>query len=515
MHARWIAWGILGLTCTGLPAQETALTPPLPSAIQEIEVIYTEGQAPKVSLKALAAPPPAQAYRLSGPRVDLLPRISAIRPFGPCQIRVDRGAPPLKLEMNTSRAGQGGALLTLQQEGRVLDALSYDILHLRGEVSRPITLALADEAALQREDNVLLTRIEGPFDLRIHLKLAAQRLDLRRLAALILLPEWQESQLALERVALEQTAKPPHQATGFGFWVWRYQVAVAQSEKVLAACQQAGCNRLLVQLPSLQDPASLWQGYARFLAASQARGIEAYALDGEPEAIYDPAPLMNKVRRLGTLLAEGSWAGLQLDLEPYLLEGFVANEATLLQYLAAIDQIQTVLPAKTRLSVVMPFWFTSLTVWGRPVAFAVADRADEIAIMSYRTDLGELRIIAEDMLRYGDLTGTPVWLSVETLSLPIERHLVLKSGPRRDRADAYLDRLAHRLVLASLPANIEAHDGFRVHHRVEVWPERLTFAGQCRLRVRSAINTILTTVPNVSLAGILIHDLDAFLALPD
>ena len=40
------------------------------------------------------------------------------------------------------------------------------------------------------------------------------------------------------------------------------------------------------------------------------------------------------------------------------------------------------------------------------------------------------------------------------------------------------------------------------------------YTDQCRPRVRSAINTILTTVPNVSLAGILIHDLDAFLALP-
>jgi hypothetical protein len=105
MHARWIAWGILELTCTGLPAQEIALTPPLPPAIQEIEVVYTEGQAPRVSLKALEASPPTQAYRLSGPRVELLPRISAIRPFGPCQIRVGRGAPSLKLELNTSRAG--------------------------------------------------------------------------------------------------------------------------------------------------------------------------------------------------------------------------------------------------------------------------------------------------------------------------------------------------------------------------------------------------------------------------
>jgi hypothetical protein len=48
MHARWIAGGFLGLTCTGLPAQEIALTPPLPPAIQEIEVIYTGQCRPRV-----------------------------------------------------------------------------------------------------------------------------------------------------------------------------------------------------------------------------------------------------------------------------------------------------------------------------------------------------------------------------------------------------------------------------------------------------------------------------------
>ena len=48
MHARWIAWGILGLTCTGLPAQEIALTPPLPPAIQEIEMIYIDQCRPRV-----------------------------------------------------------------------------------------------------------------------------------------------------------------------------------------------------------------------------------------------------------------------------------------------------------------------------------------------------------------------------------------------------------------------------------------------------------------------------------
>ena len=65
----------------------------------------------------------------------------------------------------------------------------------------------------------------------------------------------------------------------------------------------------------------------------------------------------------------------------------------------------------------MPFWFTSTVHRSRPLAFAVMDRADEVAVMSYRTDVQELTAISEDTLRYGFLTGIPVWLGMETTRL--------------------------------------------------------------------------------------------------
>ena len=39
----------------------------------------------------------------------------------------------------------------------------------------------------------------------------------------------------------------------------------------------------------------------------------------------------------------------------------------------------------------MPFWLTAQFARNRAVAFAVMDLADEVAIMSYRTHLEELR----------------------------------------------------------------------------------------------------------------------------
>jgi len=122
--------------------------------------------------------------------------------------------------------------------------------------------------------------------------------------------------------------------------------------------------------------------------------------------------------------------------------------------------------------------------------------------------------ITEDILRYGELIGTPVWLALETRPLPVERHVVLTREPRRDLADAYIDQTGQRLLLQRPPAT----DGlawFRVHHRTTVQPERLTFAGRTRLQVRAAVATVLAIVAHPSLAGMLIHDLDGFLALPE
>jgi hypothetical protein len=121
--------------------------------------------------------------------------------------------------------------------------------------------------------------------------------------------------------------------------------------------------------------------------------------------------------------------------------------------------------------------------------------------MSYRTRLDELRAITEDILRYGDLVGTPVWLALETQPLPVERHVVLKSEPRHTLADAYVDQTGQRLVLRRPPATRDLA-WFRVHHHTTVRPERLTFA-------------VVASVTHPSLAGMLIHDLDGFLALSE
>lgn len=177
-------------------------------------------------------------------------------------------------------------------------------------------------------------------------------------------------------------------------------------------------------MPHENDPPTLWSSYARLLQRATSSRLEAFALNGYPDAIYDPTPLTNKITRLRGLLLAGQLTGVQLDIEPYLLAKF-SDPLDYELYLHTIERMRQVLGNHARLSVVMPFWFGAKAIHNRPLDFEVMDRVDEVAVMSYRTDLDDLQGITERVLRYGDAEGMPVWLAVETRPLPVDRQVTL------------------------------------------------------------------------------------------
>jgi hypothetical protein len=132
--------------------------------------------------------------------------------------------------------------------------------------------------------------------------------------------------------------------------------------------------------------------------------------------------------------------------------------------------------------------------------------------------MDEVQDIAEDILRYGDLIGIPVWLALETTPLPVERHVVLRREGQPDRIEALLNhelRLLQWVPQDAAPVALPQGEGFRIHHRYRVWPERLTFAGRSRAEVRAALETLLQGTEHRSFAGVILHDLDGFRALKE
>ena len=137
--------GMGGETCVWAETDAVILKQPLSPAVQEIEVIYVDGQAPTVSLRAPAAPAPPVPFRPTGERVDLLPLLGEGRAFGGCEVSTAHTPESLVVHLQAPNSARCGYTVALQRAGVGVDGLSYETLHLRGHVLGRVTLALADE----------------------------------------------------------------------------------------------------------------------------------------------------------------------------------------------------------------------------------------------------------------------------------------------------------------------------------------------------------------------------------
>jgi hypothetical protein len=507
--ALFFSWAVLA-GCTFLNnavAEDIPISGDIPFNIEEIDLTYSDAAPPRISFRStVPTREPLPPFRPSVGQFDLLPIVKTSKLAGSCEA-TDMGPGTWTVIIRPSSANRCEAIMAVQGS-TAIDVLSYGTMAIKGQASKPVTIAVTNGLG---RPAVPLARVSGNFDLRLSLKPLVTHLDPTHVTTIVFETSSGETTLALERFVLE--GMPP--ALGVrhakGFWVWDYHAAVAHPEILLQDCRHAEITRILVQMPHRDDPPSLWSAYASLLKRASQSGIEIFALDGYPEAIYEPEALIEKIVRLRTLLAEGHWAGLQLDIEPYLLPRF-SDPGDYRLYLHVIDTIKAALGDRTRLSIVMPFWFSAKTVNHRPLDFEVMDRVDEVALMSYRTDVEDLQDLTEHTLRYGDVIDVPVWLAVETRSLPVDRHVTLIREPRRDLANAYVDRAGRRLVLTPPPP--EHKEGFRIAHQVTIRPERLTFAGKNRRDVNAALNTIFA-FPHTSLAGVLIHDMPGYFSLPE
>ncbi len=500
-------------------ADDIPLPGPIPSTVYEIELTYVgERTAPAVTLSGPPQSIPPLPYRPFAPILELISGLGEARRFGSCQGEVLRADEGIDLKWTAEGTGRCGQRIALHRDGLPTDLLSYQRLRIRGRAEGRVVVAADDLAGYRGENNVPLATVSGAFDITVPLQEIGRRLDLRYVMALVVSTEAGSARISFDRIEVVREPAENRQSGGIGFWVWRYRTAIENPETMLATCRAQGCSRVLIQMPSQSDDETLWRRYARLLATVRESGIEALALDGYPEAIQEPYALADKIRRLLDLVEPGLLFGVQLDIEPYLLPGFLEDETQLLRYVETIEILKGAVAGRTRLSMVMPFWLTGPTIAGRPLAFAVMDRADEVAVMSYRTDLDEVQDIAEDILRYGEMSGTPVWLAVETTVLPLEHHVVLRRETRSGRGDALVDYDQQLLRWAPIPETqaVSAHrDWFRIHRRFTVRPERLSFAGRTRAEVSMAVRRMLATTSQRSLAGVIIHDLDGFQTLAE
>ncbi|MBX3350788.1 MAG: hypothetical protein KF747_18865 [Nitrospira sp.] len=482
--------------------------------IEEIELVYADSQSiPKIIVRGrqTANSFVLSSHRPSDDRLDLSAQTGVWQPIVTCQTEVSL-IPPLHLRIARQGTEPCGAMWSLQTTNKSLDALSFRTLLVRGTTSSPVRIELVDAQQAQ----AVAERLTGHFSLEVPLASLARQVDLRQLTQIRLVADT-DVDLVIDELAFSTPSSEPPPTPSMGFWYWDYRAAIRDPESMVAICRKQHCRRILLQLPDVHDSDHIWTAYAQLFAVTKSADIELYALDGAPDMIDHATPLISKLDRLLGLMGNQKLPGVQLDIEPYLLDSFPEDETIFDRYLDTIDRVKSALRGRATFSVVIPFWFSSTIHRQRPLAFSVMDRVDEVAVMSYRTDADEVMAISDDVLRYGALAHVPVWLALETTSLLLERHVILKREYRTALADGVLDPVRRTLTLepqAKMESPEQDHRmWFRIHHRTVVRPERLSFAGRTEQDVQLMITNLFARIRQATFAGLVIHDLPGYLAL--
>ncbi|MFG1611017.1 hypothetical protein [Actinoplanes sp. NPDC049265] len=196
-------------------------------------------------------------------------------------------------------------------------------------------------------------------------------------------------------------------------WLWGDQPAT----EVITWAAQQGVSEIFVHV----SPSVLTNGDLARLqdmrAQAGARQIKLYALGGDTSWVTNHAAALAWEK---TALKTGLFAGVHVDVEPYLLTAWSTDQqATLKAFLTMLDKMRaaTSLPLEAD----VPFWYGEYRVGNKNFADEVLRRVSAVTVMSYRdtgTGPNSIMAVGQDWLDRGAAQTKRVRLGAETETLP-------------------------------------------------------------------------------------------------
>ncbi|KAA9032383.1 amidase [Niallia endozanthoxylica] len=205
-------------------------------------------------------------------------------------------------------------------------------------------------------------------------------------------------------------------------WLWNPWMIVNDEEGTLAFLESKQVNKVYVQIDR-EIPMKIYQS---FITLASAKGIEIYALDGAPDWVA-PKGTTNQNKLFNWLknyqngsTSEQKFAGIHLDVEPYLYNGWTTNQAaTIKSYQALLSKAKTDASGMNLpLEADMPFWFDEIiyrNTYGKGMlAEWVIANTDSVTIMAYRDGASMIMDIVENEINLAGQYGKSLVIGVET-----------------------------------------------------------------------------------------------------
>ncbi|RKL67852.1 amidase [Salipaludibacillus neizhouensis] len=252
-------------------------------------------------------------------------------------------------------------------------------------------------------------------------------------------------------------------------WLWNPWMFANDEDGTVTFLESKNVNKVYVQI----DQEMSIPDYQSFIEKASAKGISIYALDGAPDWVA-PKGARNQSKMLSWLenyqqesSTAQAFAGVHLDVEPYLYSGWSKNQA---KTVTAFQSLLT--DAKTRteslglpLEVDLPFWFDEITYknsFGKGIlAEWVIANMDSVTIMAYRDSAPMIIDIVKNEVAYAGQHGTALVIGVETGQT--------REGDRitfYEEGETYMNQQLE--MVNNHYANYPGFNGIGIHH-VDSW----------------------------------------------
>lgn len=261
-------------------------------------------------------------------------------------------------------------------------------------------------------------------------------------------------------------------------WVWHSNLIMDDREELLAFTTEHHINLIYLYYDSKIPDAC----YRTFIKAANARGMQVYALSGEPSWALrsNRAQLFQFVSRIRRFNEEAlqnqQFRGVNLDIEPYLLPDWSKHRESIIKQwtdtlIRVIPRIKgqpnrtaqkASQPPTLKVSLDLPFWlneYMTSTPFGKePLSRWMMQQADQITFMAYRNHAlgkGGILDILKQEIDWAKKDRTPFVVGLETRDTKEKQVTFHKAGAARLRS-------ALIIVNSSLHDN-PSYQGYAIH----------------------------------------------------
>ncbi len=202
-------------------------------------------------------------------------------------------------------------------------------------------------------------------------------------------------------------------------WQWYTGLIVSAPRTLLSFATTHHVNVIYLQVNSSIAASS----YAAFIATAARDGVKVVATSGNPTwgTSAGQAPLLafvSWVEAYNTQNPSHPFAGINLDIEPYVLPAWSSSQATVVsQWMANVQAAVSAAGSHgLTVSVAIPFWLNSIPAagGGESLGLWMAQHTQQLVIMAYRSTVAGVESVAAAELQDGADVGRPAVVAVDT-----------------------------------------------------------------------------------------------------